>query len=109
MRSKWAAIILGGLFLSSLLLLFLAQVILAKTPEPPHQFSGKVTIGDAAAAQGMEVRVRIRDQGKLLTLDLTARSNGTTDANGIFGQNISNLFVVPAVTADEGQELLFSW
>ena len=105
MRSKWAATILGGLFLSSLLLLFLAQVILAKTLEPPHQFSGKVTIGDAAAAQGVEVRVRIRDQGKLLTLDLTARSNGSTDANGIYGQ--TKFFVVPAETADEGQELLF--
>ena len=105
MHSRRAAIILGGFLLGSIFLVFLASAILAQEPpEPPHQFSGEVTRGGQPDV-GVEVRVRIREGGKLRTIALSSRSVNVTDPNGRFGE--SSLFVVPAETADDGQELLF--
>ena len=86
MRSKRAAIIFGGLVLSSLLILLLTRTILA-IPQAPHAFNGEVRVG-GGVGDGLEIRVKISDenQNKLLTADLTAGSVNITAADGSYGQ-----------------------
>ena len=99
MRSKTAAIIFGG-FLLSPLLLFLAQIVLAAVtapPEFPHDFAGRVTVGELTG-DGLEIRVRVIEQGKLVTLDLTSESDDFTTGDGTFGKH--TLFAVPTDNPD---------
>ena len=85
MRSKRAIIISGGLVLSSLVALILIQIILSAVPQPPHLFSGKVTVGGEPAKDGLEIRVGVKEQNKLLALELTPKSFNKT-RNGGFGE-----------------------
>ena len=86
MRSKWAAIILGGLLLSALLVLLLTQTILA-IPQLPHVFNGEVKVGGQLKG-GLEIRVKVLDeaQNKLLPVELAAGSvNVTSSSDGFLG------------------------
>ena len=85
MRSKRAVIIIGGLVLSSLLILLLAQSIQAQ-PLLPHIFNGEVRIGGQLKG-GQEFRVKAFDeeQGQQVSVPLSAGSVNITSADGTFG------------------------
>ena len=78
MHIKWAAIIVGGMVLSSFLLLFLIQIVLAagQPPTTPHEFAGEVTSGGVPAKDGLEIRVKAFDSvlDRLVRIELTPDS-----------------------------------
>ena len=91
MRSKRAAIIIGGSVLSCFLLLLLIQTVLAANDQPPQpfqQFEGTVTNGGAPAQDGLEIRVKVKDGETYLALELTSESvktQGNITSNGTYG------------------------
>ena len=82
-RIKAVTIIGGGVALSSLLLAILIQAVLAAGAPPPlpHEFAGNVSVGNAPAGDGLEIRVKAFDVllQQLVPLELTPAS---VDAQG---------------------------
>ena len=102
MSIKWAAIIVGGMVLSSFLLLLLIQIVLAAgQPPQTHQvFVGNVTNGGAPVQDGLEVRVKAFDAtlNRLVPIKLTLDSLDETGRHltkdGTYGK--LDLFQIPA-------------
>ena len=108
LRSIKAVIILGGLVVSALYSLLLAQMILARPPKLAHIFIGTVLIGGSPATGG-DVQIRVKTVGDLLLPLTTDFSNVPSSADG------SYIFAIPADDPDTtlreggqpGEELKF--
>ena len=104
MRSKRAAIIFGGLLLSSFPLLLLIQIVLAAEapPIPTQRFQGNVTVGGLPAQDGLEIGVKVKEAGAFLPLTLTSLSLDQDGRHltkgGTYGD--FQVFVVPADDSD---------
>ena len=84
MRGKRAAIISGGLVLSSFLLFLLLIQVLSAQPQLPQTFHGEVKVGGGLAGSGLEIRVKALDVGlnALVPLDFSPGSVSTTNSSG---------------------------
>ena len=89
MRSKRAAIIIGGTALNLFLLLLLVPIILAASPPvAPQRFQGAVTVGTGSAVDGLEIRVKVSEGGTMLAVPLTqttTQTNGNITTTGGYG------------------------
>jgi hypothetical protein len=80
-----------GLLLALVLLVSLSTPALA-VPQAGHQFYGTVSIGGVLAPEGTIVSAKIDD---------VEYESGTVDAQGRYGYDITNLFVVPGDDPEE--------